>query len=143
VFLLGIVALVGAPSLQETLLEYEADHAAAEIQNIMRYARSLSVAGTPHHVAFDTGTNRISVVETATGDPAPDPMRRTRDCIVRVGEGSRFPHTRLLTASFSGAEKVNFDHLGNASAGGTAEVGTGRFIRTIHVTGPGGKVTLE
>ncbi len=143
VFLVGIVALIGVPSLQQTLVEYEADHAAAEIQNLMRYARSLSVAGVPHEVDFDVGNSQVSVIEVATGDPAPNPMRTQQDCILQVGEGSRFPHTRLLTADFSGMNRVTFDRLGNASDGGTVEISAGSFTRTVRVTGPGGKVTLE
>jgi Tfp pilus assembly protein FimT len=143
VFVVGILALAAAPSFERTLLEYEVDHAAVETQNLVRYARSLTVTGTPYYVEFDAGENTISVFDVENDTPAPDPMRKSRDYVLRVGAGSPFSHTRLLTADFSGSSRLRFDRLGNASSGGAIELAAGGFTRTIKVAGPGGKTTVE
>ncbi len=142
-FLMGILAVAAAPSFERTLLEYEVDHAAVETQNLVRYARSLTVTGTAYYVVFDTGENTISVLDVENDTPAPDPMRKSRDYVLQVGAGGRFPHTRLLTADFSGLHRLDFDRLGNASSGGAIELAAGGFTRTIKVTGPGGRIAVE
>ena len=142
VLLVGILALLAAPAFQQTLLEYETDRAAAEVGTYLRYARSLAVAGKPHFVLFDVAANSISMWDTEKLIAAPDPMRKGHDCVLQLG-GGKFSHVDLVSADFSGTQKLSFDRLGNASGGGTAVITGGDFTRTLHVTGPGGKVTIE
>ncbi len=142
VFLVGILALLAAPAFQQTLLEYETDRAAAELRTYVRYARSLAVTGTPHFVLFDIAADSISVWNAVKFTAAPDPMRKGHDCILQLS-GGKFSHVDLVSADFSGTQKLWFDRLGNASGGGTAVITGGDFTRTLRVTGPGGKVTIE
>lgn len=143
VFLVGIVALIAAPSLHQTLLEYEADRAAVEVSTLVRYARSLSVGRSPHFVLFDIAANSVSVWNASTLDPAPDPARRGKDCILEFGVGGRFEHVTLVSVNFGGADRILFDCLGAAASAGTAVLGIGDFQRTIRVDGAGWKVGID
>ena len=141
-FLLGTVALLAAPSLHGTLEEYEADRAAGEVTGLLRYARSLSATGTEHAVLFDPAAGRVTVWNTDAAAAAPDPLRKTRDCVLELGTG-RFPNTSLASADFSGETKVAFDRLGNPERSGTVVLRTGSRIRTLRIYDPGGRVEVQ
>ena len=141
--IVGTLALAAGPSIHRNLLECELDRAAAEVISLIRYARSLSVTGTPHWVGFDEVANSVAVVNSSTLAPAEHPMRKQHDCILDLGAGRNFEHVDLVSADFSGDDKVVFDRLGNASSGGTVVLRAGGMDRTIRVSGPTGGAHIE
>jgi len=139
---LGTIALTAVPAFQDTLEGYEADRAAAETAVLLRYARSLSLMGTPHEVMFDAAAGTAAVVKTSDGTPAPDPLRKTRDAVLAFGRGG-LGRTRLDSADFGGSSRVSFDTRGSASAGGKAVLRTGSEVHEVWVSAVGGRVWVQ
>jgi prepilin-type N-terminal cleavage/methylation domain-containing protein len=141
-FLVGIVALLGVPSFQQALIENEMDRAAAELRGLMRYARSRAVTGAPHSIIFEVGNDRVYVWDEVVKAVIPGQLKKG-DCELQFGPGGDFENVRLASADFAGVQTVAFDHLGNADNGGTVVIAVGSLTRTLRVTGPGGRVTID
>ncbi len=141
--LLGIVAVVAAPSIHQSLLEYEVDRAASDVRAMIRYARSCSVTGASHSVVFDIGSNRMVVEDEDTGTTVIDPVKKHGEYDLTFGESGTFEHVTMISADFDGGQEVIFDRLGSADNSGTVLIAAGPFTRTIRVTGPGGSVTID
>jgi len=141
VLILGIVATVAVPGMNDFFTEEKINAAADSVMTAVYYARNMSITtGVNHRVSFDTTTNSFSV-EIYTGGAPPDETFATvenpltkRDYDVAFGATTHVDGVDITAASFGADEFVRFDNLGAPIQMGNVVILYGGRQRTVSVT---------
>lgn len=143
--LLGIVAAVAVPSINNTFDEMKLNGAAREVVSALYYAQSISIKeGKDYKVQFQIAQNRFSCQESLTSLKPLHPADKKPYEIDFDDEGY-IQGVTLISAIFgiSNKSSVKFNSLGEADDSGSVVLGYGGFQKTITVSSPSGKVSVN
>ena len=139
VALLGIVLAIAVPSINSTLDEMKLDSAAQEIVTATHYVQSLAIKeGLVYEVKFSDGANKFSCRQ---GGTIINPLDK-KDYEVDFDTEGHLQGVDIISASFF-AGKLTFDSLGEASESGTVLLDYSGLQKTITVSAPIGRVTVQ
>lgn len=162
VLVLGIVATMAVPLMSTVLTEARLNAAASEIVTAIEYAQ-LTALGTrsPCRVTIDAVAGTLLVervehdssllgaqaqlpeatVEAQSMVRVPHPMLPFEDYEVDFTDPNRFSGVELVSATFGGANFIEFQPLGMPSSGGTVTMTAGDFQVVLTVDALSGRVT--
>ena len=162
--LLGIVAMMGLPTVTAVLEEARLDAAAQEVASALEFARTVAMTtGVDTRVTFDNAAGTIRVerwvsaadltgggatlaqgtVESGAFAPLGHPLLRGSDYIVDLAPRERFGGPLTVQASFGSGSGVRFQALGVPGSGGTVGLSLpGRSV-TVTLAPWSGKVEVE
>ena len=140
VLILGIVALMGLPAMNDFFAEETINAAADAVVTAIYYARTTAITTSADHgVVFDAASNSFRVMR-AIGTP-PDETYMTiehpvakRDYTVSFNDGPIGQGVDLYSALFGADPYVRFDNLGAPVETGQVVLNYGGRQRTISVT---------
>ena len=137
--LLGIVLAVAVPSINSTLNEMKLDSAAQEVVSAIHYVRSLAIKeGVVYGVKFTAGANKFNCYKTGS---IINPFDK-KPYVVDFDTEGHLQGVDIVSASFS-AGKLTFDSIGEASESGTVLLEYAGLQKTITVSAPIGRVTVN
>lgn len=137
--LLGIISAIAVPSINSTLDEMKLDSAAQEIVSAIYYIQSLAIKeGIVYGVQFNAETNSFNCIQTGL---VINPLDKKQYQVDFNAEG-HLQGVDITSASFL-AGKLTFDSLGEASESGTVLLDYAGRQKTITVSAPIGKVTIQ
>jgi type II secretory pathway pseudopilin PulG len=162
--LLGIVAMLGMPTLIAALEDARLTSAAAETVTALEFAHSKALnSGREIRVAFDVAADTIHVEQfTYTADllsgaatlPQTDvengnfvtmyhPLKPGDDYRINLASQPLFGGANIAAVDFGGNNFITFDTLGVPSNGGTATLGFGSRQIVVSVDALTGQVTVS
>ncbi len=141
VLILGIVATVAVPGMNDFFTEEKINAAADSVVTAVYYARNMSITtGVNHRVTFDTDLDSFSV-EIYTGGTPPDETFATvenpltkRDYDVAFDATTHVDGVDITAAVFGTDEFVRFDNMGAPIQVGSVVILYGGRQRTMSVT---------
>ena len=141
---LGIVAAVAVPSLNNTFDEMKLNGAAREVVSAIQYAQSLSIReGKSFGVSFNKVHNRFNVKEDIATDPVLHPVDKKPYEILFKKEGP-FQGVNIRNIVFGViGSSVYFNSLGEVDKAGYVILVFGDFEKTINVSLPLGKISVN
>ena len=141
VALLGIVLAVAVPSINSTLNEMKLDSAAQEVVSAIHYVQSLAIKeGVVYGVEFFPSEDRFRCYNVATDVTVFNPIDKKSYVVDFTGEGHLQGVT--LSTTFSNM-KAEFDSIGEANESGTVLLEYAGLQKTITVSAPIGRVTIQ
>lgn len=162
VVVLGIVASVALPLMASAVTEARLNAAASEIVTAIEFAQltALTTRRTCR-VTIDAAADTLLVeqivhdasllgietqlaeatVEAVSMVRVPHPMLPFEDYEVDFTDPNRFSGVDLVSATFGGANFIEFQALGMPSSGGSVTLTAGDFQTVLTVDGLSGKVT--
>jgi type II secretory pathway pseudopilin PulG len=162
--LLGIIAMLGMPTLISALEDARLNGATTETVTALEFAHSKAVnSGREIRVAFDVAADTIDVAQfTYTADllggaatlPETDvenvnfvtmyhPLKPGDDYRINLASQPLFGGVNITAVDFGGNNYVTFDALGQPSNGGTTTLGFGSRQMVVTLDALTGKVTVS
>jgi prepilin-type N-terminal cleavage/methylation domain-containing protein len=162
--LLSIIAMLGLPTLNSTMVDSRLSAAAEEIVNALHYAQLTSMtSGRETRVVIGAPQDRIAVrqyqttadlfgggdvllasdIESGTYEFMPHPLKKGTDYKIILPDESRFRGVDITTSDFNVAAPVYFDTLGAPSKGGTVTLALGDRQMVVTLDVLTGKVTMS
>ena len=143
VALLGIVLAVAVPSINNTLNEIKLDGAAQEVVSAIHYVRSLAIKeGVDHRVRFFIAQELFRCGLQGAGNFIYNPLDKKLYFVDFTAEGP-LKGVDIVSADFGGMPVVGFNSLGEPWAGGSVVLAYAGLQKTINVTAPIGKVSVN
>jgi len=143
--LLGIVAAVAVPAMNSSLDEMKLDAAAREVVSAIQYCQSQAIktGSDTYKVAFNESTDEFMCKED-NSIVALHPLDKKPYKIQFNLEG-HLQGVDIVSASFGSSNglAVKFNSLGETDDAGAAVLGYAGFQKTINVTAPIGKITVN
>jgi len=141
VLILGIVATVAVPGMNEFFTDEKINGAADSVVTAVYYARNMSITtGVNHRVTFDTDLDSFSV-EKYTGGMPPDETFATvenpstkRDYDVEFDTTTHMHGVDVQLANFGSEAYVRFDSMGAPQTTGGVYLEYGGRLRKIGVS---------
>ena len=141
VLILGIVATVAVPGMNDFFTEEKINAAADSVVTAVYYARNVSITtGVNHRVTFDTNSDTFSVEKYTGGEP-PDETFATvenpltkRDYDVAFDATTHVDGVDITTATFGTDAFVRFDNMGAPQTTGGVYLEYGGRRRKIAVS---------
>jgi Tfp pilus assembly protein FimT len=164
VLILGIVALLGLPSINAALEDHRLSGAVDEIVTALEYARARAInTGSETRVTIDDTADTILVEQfIITGNllgsdttlPEADveggsytvmelPMNRGTDYSISFSDDERFDGVDITSTSFGAGNFVIFGALGTPTDGGTVTLSSNNRQAVISVDSLTGRVTAN
>ena len=162
--LLGIVTMLGWPSLNASLEHHRLAGAASEIVTALEFAQlTAASSGRKTTVVIGAPQDRIAVrqfniiadlfnggdtlvaadVENGTFDLMGNPMNKGTDYEIDFPDESRFQGVDISASAFNDGNPVIFDTLGAPSHGGTITLTMGGRQMVVTLDALTGKVTVS
>ncbi len=164
VMVMGIVATISLPALNETLNGNRLRGSADEVVNALEYAQWTAMsAGRETRVVIDDNNERIELswytinadlfsggdelaaadVESGTYQLMPYPSRKGINYPVILTTEKRFEGVDITVSDFGTGNEVDFDTQGSPSKGGTATLALGGSQIVVTLEALTGKVTVS
>jgi prepilin-type N-terminal cleavage/methylation domain-containing protein len=143
--ILGMVAAVAVPSIDSTLDEMKIDGAAREVVSVLYYAQSLAIKeGIAYTVNYDKTQEKFRCYEPVSGLTILHPVDKKPYEMDFTGAGP-FQGVDIVSAFFTPGNKsfLTFNSLGEPDRNGTVVLGYGGYQKTINVSFPLGKVSVN
>ncbi len=141
--ILGIVLAVAVPLMNSTLDGMELEGATSEVVSAIQYVQSLAIKeGVVYGVEFFPSENRFRCYKLATDETIYNPLDKKLYIVDFTAEGP-LNGVDIVSADFGGMPEIVFNSLGEPSSGGTIFLGYAGFQKTIMVSTPIGKVTVN
>ena len=142
VFVLGIVAAVAIPSINSSLDEMKLDSAAREIVSAIQYSQSLAIKkGIEYGVKFDKTTQTVTCYKKQGSETILHPIEK-KPYILDFSGSENLQGVELDVTTFVG-NKVEFNDLGEPSQSGSVTVECADLQKTINISLPIGKVSVN
>ena len=162
--LLGIIAMLGLPTLNSAMVDSRLSAAVEETVNALQYAQLTSMtSGRETRVVIGAPEDRIAVRQYRTtadlfggGDElvAGDveggvyelmqyPLKKGTDYVIILPDESRFSGVDISASDFNVEAPVFFDTLGAPSKGGTVTLALGDRQMVVTLDALTGKVTVS
>ncbi len=140
--LVAIVSAVAIPALNSSLNEMKLDGAAREVVSALRYVQSLSIKeGALYGVQVDVNNDKFRCYENIPGNVILHPVEKKPFEVNFTGAG-HLQGVDIISTTFL-TNKVTFNDLGEPSDSGSVILGYGGLQKTVNVTAPIGKVTVN
>lgn len=164
ILLLGILTMLGLPTLNSAMVDYRLTAAVEEIVNALQYAQLTTMtSGRKTRVVIGAPQDRIAVRQYKTnadlfggGDElvAGDveggayelmqyPLKKGTDYVIILPDESRFSGVDITASDFNVEAPVFFDTLGAPSKGGTVTLALGDRQMVVTLDALTGKVTVS
>jgi len=143
--ILGIVSAVAVPSIRSNLDEIKLDGATREVVSMIQYCQSLSIkTGESHEVKFTVMQNRMKCQDLATTTPVIHPVDK-KPYDIDFDVAATFQGVDIVSASFNPGNKssITFNSLGEPDKFGAVVLGYRGYQKTINVSLPLGKVSVN
>jgi type II secretory pathway pseudopilin PulG len=141
--ILGIVSAVAVPALNSSLDEMKLDAAAREVVSAIYYVQSLSIKeGVQHRVRFFITQEQFKCTRDIAGNFIYNPLDKKLYIVDFTAEGP-LNGVDIVSSDFGGIPRVSFNSLGEPISGGTIVLGYAGLQKTINVTLPLGKVSVN
>jgi prepilin-type N-terminal cleavage/methylation domain-containing protein len=141
--LLGIVLAATIPSMNSTVDGMKLDGAAREVVSAIHYVQSLAIKeGVVHGVTYFEAQDMFKCNRVTAGNIIRNPLDKKLYVVDFTGEGP-LQGVDLVSADFGGMPGFVFDSLGEPSEGGSVVLEYGGMQKTITVSAPIGKVTVQ
>ena len=162
--LLGIIAMLGLPTLNSAMVDSRLSTAVEETVNALQYAQLTSMtSGRETRVVIGAPQNRIAVrqhktnadlfgggdelvagdVESGTYELMQYPLNKGTDYEISLPDESRFRGVDITASDFNVEAPVFFDTLGAPSKGGTVTLTLGGRQMVVTLDALTGKVTVS
>jgi prepilin-type N-terminal cleavage/methylation domain-containing protein len=139
--ILGIVSAVAVPALNSSLDEMKLDGAAREVVSAIYYAQSIAIKeGVQHGVKFFLEVEQFKCIRQ--GNTILNPHDKKPYIVDFKAEG-HLKGVNVVNANFGGIQRVAFNSLGEPISGGTIVLGYAGLQKTINVSLPLGKVSVN
>jgi len=140
--LLGIALAVAVPSMDSAISETTLDGAAREVVSAIQYAQSLAVReGIEHGVEFFPSEERFRCFNNETDTTVLNPFDK-KDYDIDLSNQGHLQGVDLASVSF-GNKEVIFSAIGELSESGSIVVSYREFQKTITVSAPIGRITVQ
>lgn len=162
--LLGILAMLGLPTLNSAMVDSRLSAAVEEIVNALQYAQLTTMtSGRETRVVIGAPQDRVAVrhyktnadlfgggdelvagdVESGTYELMQHPLNKGTDYEIILPDENRFRGVDITASDFNVEAPVFFDTLGAPSKGGTATLALGNRQMVVTLDAMTGKVTVS
>jgi prepilin-type N-terminal cleavage/methylation domain-containing protein len=162
--LLGILAMLGLPTLNSAMVDSRLSAAVEEIVNALQYAQLTTMtSGRETRVVIGAPQDRVAVrhyktnadlfgggdelvagdVESGTYELMQHPLNKGTDYEIILPDENRFRGVDITASDFNVAAPVYFDTLGAPSKGGTVTLALGDRQMVVTLDAMTGKVTVS
>ena len=143
--ILGIVSSVAVPAINGTLDEMKIDGAAREVVSAIYYVQSLAIKeGVIYGMEFFPATDSFRCYDKPTGTTLYNPVDKKPYVVDFTGDGY-LQGVDIVSASFvpGNIKSVTFNSLGEPDKFGSVVLGYRGYQKTINVSLPLGKVSVN
>lgn len=141
--LLGIVLASAVPSMTSSMNEIKLDAAARETVTAIQYVQSLAVKeGVLHGILYSPSIDQYRCYKNITSNTIRDPLDK-KSYVIDFSEEGTLQGVDLVSAHFGEMTKLTFNSLGEPSSGGTIVLGYAGLQKTIDISTPLGRVTVQ